>query len=249
MVALYGTPGNPQMGVLGEQGVAASIERVRALTNEYRPLTPEREVPAFEIIATVALGSPGTEGTYSRAVPAADLRPWIEAAGEAGVYVVLDLQPGRADFLSQAKRFEEFLKQPHVGLALDPEWRLRPDQLPLEDVGQVSVDEVNGVIDWLADLTAANDLPQKLLIVHQFQRRMIIERERLDTSRDEIALVIHADGHGAPGDKMETWNDLLVDLPRGVRMAWKNFYDEDSPTFSPWSTMAVEPRPWFVSYQ
>mgnify|MGYP006981339232 FL=1 len=32
-------------------------------------------------------------------------------------------------------------------------------------------------------------------------------------------------------------------------MAWKNFYDEDTPTFTPEETMAVDPKPWFVSYQ
>ena len=42
------------------------------------------------------------------------------------MYVVLDLQPGYTDFLAQAQRYEEFLAQPHVGLALDPEWRLAP---------------------------------------------------------------------------------------------------------------------------
>ena len=40
------------------------------------------------------------------------------------MYVVLDLQPGRTDFLTQAKRYEPLLALPHVGLALDPEWRL-----------------------------------------------------------------------------------------------------------------------------
>jgi hypothetical protein len=32
-------------------------------------------------------------------------------------------------------------------------------------------------------------------------------------------------------------------------MAWKNFYDEDTPTFTPEQTMEVDPAPWFVSYQ
>ena len=41
------------------------------------------------------------------------------------MYVVLDLQPGRSNFLDQAKLYEPLLRLPHVGLALDPEWRLR----------------------------------------------------------------------------------------------------------------------------
>ena len=71
----------------------------------------------------------------------------MDAAREAGVYVMLDLQPGRTDFLTQAKRYEELLAQPHVGLALDPEWRLGPQQLHLEQIGSVGIDEVNSVVD------------------------------------------------------------------------------------------------------
>jgi hypothetical protein len=33
-------------------------------------------------------------------------------------------------------------------------------------------------------------------------------------------------------------------------MGWKNFYDEDHPTFTPRQTYRdVRPAPWFVSYQ
>ena len=35
---------------------------------------------------------------------------------------------------------------PYVGLALDPEWRLAPDQVHLRQIGSVGIDEVNGVV-------------------------------------------------------------------------------------------------------
>ena len=41
------------------------------------------------------------------------------------------------------------------------------------------------MVTWLADLTRNNALPQKLLVLHQFQVRMITGRERLDASREE----------------------------------------------------------------
>jgi hypothetical protein len=37
--------------------------------------------------------------------------------------------------------------------------------------------------------------------------------------------------------------------PANVWWGWKNFIDEDTPTFTPAETMAIEPRPLFVSYQ
>ena len=42
-------------------------------------------------------------------------------------------------------RYEELLAQPHVCLALDPEWRLAPGERRLHDIGQVTAGEVNAV--------------------------------------------------------------------------------------------------------
>ncbi len=250
MVALYGHPGAPALGVLGEQDVAGAVARAQALAAEYQAFSDTPVVPAFELISTIADSGPGRDGDYSSEASVEFLRPWVDAAGDAGMYVLLDLQPGRTDFLTQAQRYAELLAQPHVGLALDPEWRLGPDQRPLQQIGSVGVDEVNAVAGWLADLTRENVLPQKVLMLHQFRLSMIAGRERLDTSRDELAVVIHADGFGPPGDKLATWDAMRASAPAGITWGWKNFYDEDSPTFTPEQTLDVGPEPpVIVSYQ
>ncbi len=249
MVALYGHPGTPALGVLGEQGVDGAVARAQRMAADYQPLVDVPVVPAFEIITTVASGSAGPDGNYSYEAPLDLLRPWVDAAGQAGVYVVLDVQPGRTDFLTQAKRYEELLARPYVGLALDPEWRLQPNQRHLAQIGSVTAGEVNTVVTWLADLTRARKLPQKLLMLHQFQVQMISDRATVDTSRDELAVLIHADGFGSPGAKFETWSLLHISPPPNVWWGWKNFIDEDSHTFTPTEIMAIEPRPLFVSYQ
>jgi hypothetical protein len=249
LVALYGSPGDPSLGPLGAQGAQASVERVDQLAAQYRPFSATPVVPAFEIIATVASSQPGPDGTYSSMIDPQRLRPWVQAAQDAGVYVTLDLQPGRADFLTQAKRYASLLAEPNVGLALDPEWRLKPDQVHLTQIGSVDVDEVNRTSAWLADLTRARGLPQKLLVVHEFDTDMVVGRDRLDTARPELQVVIHADGHGSPPVKKGTWQRVIADLPANVWLGWKNFYTEDTPTFSPARTMQVRPTPSFVSYQ
>ncbi|MGX5358647.1 hypothetical protein [Kocuria sp. KH4] len=249
MVALYGQPGTPALGALGEQGPRESVRRVKELAAQYEPFSEEPVVPAFEIIATTASAEPGEDGDYSRESAVEDLRPYVEAAAEHGVYVVLDLQPGHQDFLSQAQQYEELLRLPNVGLALDPEWRLAPGQVHLVQIGSVDAAEINATTAWLAGLTARHDLPQKVVLLHQFAESMITDRHLVDASHPELALVLHADGHGTPELKTGTWERLKRDLPPGIRMAWKNFYDEDTPTFTPEQTFALEPRPWFVSYQ
>ena len=248
-VALYGNPTTPALGALGEQPLAEAITRAKQLAADYQRLTNVTVVPTFEIITTVASSVADDDGNYSTESALQDIRPYVDGAAQAGVHVVLDLQPGRSDFLTQAKLYEEFLRQPHVGLALDPEWRLGPNQVHLRQIGTVSAAEINGVVTWLADLTRSNNLPQKLLILHQFKGSMISDRVTVDTSRDELAVLIHVDGNGPPGAKFTTWNTLRADPPANVWWGWKNFIDEDAPMLTPAQTMAVDPVPYFVSYQ
>lgn len=251
MVALYGHPQTPLLGMLGEQSPTQAVERVKRLVGDYQPLLEgDTVMGAFEIITTVASGAAGEDGDYSNEATIDVLMPWIEAAEAAGVYVVLDLQPGRTDFVTQAQRYEDLLRRPHVGLALDPEWRLRPDGRHLVSIGQVGVDEVNRVGAWLADLVKAGDLPPKVLILHQFQLRMITDRHRLDTSRPEVQYLVHVDGQGPQGSKQTTWAAITRDLPPRTWLGWKNFEDEDLPMLTPAQTIAqVHPTPDFISYQ
>ena len=249
MVALYGHPGNSILGVLGEQPVDAAIARAKKVASDYSSLVAEPVIPAFDLIATVASASAGPDGNYSNEAPVSTLKPWVDAAKAAGVYVVLDLQPGRTDFLTQAKLYADLLLQPNVGLALDPEWRLKPNQVHLQQIGSVGVDEINATGAWLADLTRSHNLPQKVFMVHQFRTDMIQGRQNLQAGYDQLRVVIHADGFGTPGEKNSTWNTLHINPPANILWGWKNFYDEDKPTFTPAQTMAVQPQPVFVSYQ
>ena len=112
---------------------------------------------------------------------------------------MLDLQPGRADFLTVAKRWAWALEDPWVGLALDPEWRMGPRQVPGRVIGSVGAAEVNRVSAWLADLVEREGLPEKAFVLHQFRSTMIRDVERVRSSRPGLAMVQHVDGFGDPG--------------------------------------------------
>ena len=250
MVALYGHPGVPALGVMGETDVEGAVDRAAELAAEYEPFSDVPVIPSFEIITTVAAREAGSDGNYSNESDIEVIRPWVEAADEAGMYAVLDLQPGRASFLEQAQLYEDLLLMPNVGLALDPEWHIGPDELPLTRIGSVTAEEVNDVVDYLADLVVENDIPQKLLVVHQFRIAMISDRDQLKTDVDQVAVLIHVDGFGTPSEKFETYDYLTADVEETFFWGWKNFIDEDQPTFTPERTMTtVKPTPDFVSYQ
>lgn len=249
LVALYGAPGVPGLGLLGEQDLPATLTRAKDFAGLYQALTDDTVEPSLEIIATVASRGAGDDGNYSDEHPAADLLPWVEAAEREGLFVILDLQPGRTDFLTQAKQYESLLVHPNVGLALDPEWRLKPDQVHLRQIGSVEIAEVNAVVTWLADLTRREHLPQKVLVLHQFSLSMIHDRAALDTSRAELQIVLHVDGQGSQPAKAGTWKALQRDAPAGVLWGWKNFVDEDHPMLTPEQTYRVKPAPVLVTYQ
>jgi len=250
-VAYYGHPETDGLGVLGEQGPAETLEKMQGFVEEYGA-DDAQVVPTFEMIASVASAGPTDDGDYSYEWPIETFQAWVDFAGENDMYVVLDLQSGRDDFLSQAVQYEELLKLPYVGLALDPEWRLEDDQVHLEQIGSVGGAEVNQVIDWLGDLVRDNGLPQKMLIVHQFRLSMITEREDLK-QRPEIQLVIQMDGEGGEGEASK--DATYRTISEGTEDAhwawgWKNFFDEDVPgPPSPASVITKEPPLVYVSYQ
>ncbi len=248
LVAFYGATHTSVLGALGEQGPAETLERLAPYLEEYAA-DEVLTIPTFEMIATLATARAGSDGDYSGEISVDTLKPWVEFAAETGVYVVLDLQPGRTDFLTQAKYYEELLALPHVGLALDPEWRLGPNQVHLRQIGSVDFAEINMVIEWLSELVRKERLPQKLLMVHQFRFSMIRGRE-LVLAPPELAVVIHMDGQGILATKYETWEALVAGTrDQGWHWGWKNFFDEDSPLATPGEVLELTPLPVYVSYQ
>lgn len=250
IVALYGNPTTSALGVLGEQGPEESVARALEIAVGY-DADGATILPGFEIIATVASASAGADNDYSEEMSLDQLRSWVEVASQHGVYVILDLQPGRTDFLTQAKRYEEFLRLPYVGLALDPEWRLEPDQVHLRQIGSVDAAEVNAVSEWLAAIVREENLPQKFFLLHQFRLDMITNRDQVQR-RPELAVVIQMDGQGPLSTKYDTWAALLAGTESaGYIWGWKNFYDEDTPRGGATAEQVLEldPVPVYVSFQ
>lgn len=246
-VALYGHPGSTTLGALGEQGLAQSIDRTMAVAAQYAPFG-RPVVPTFEILATVASSAAGADGDYSNEFPASKFTPWIEAAAMRGMHVILDLQPGRSTFPSQAREIESLLVYPHVSLALDPEWRVGPTQTPVNRIGTVDAAEVNQTIAYVDGLVRQYHLPPKMLVVHQFTPSMITNKTSIRGTAN-VQVVLHMDGWGSLPVKQASWGRMVADLPPGALTGWKNFYDEDRPTPTPAQSVAVAPAPILVSYQ
>ena len=90
----------------------------------------------MELIAVVAAAHPGEGDRYNLRQPDSVIRRYLKAARKAKALLILDIQPGRSDFFTETKRLRKWLKEPDVGLALDPEWRMAPGQVPGKVIGR-----------------------------------------------------------------------------------------------------------------
>jgi len=245
LVAYYGTAGTGSLGVLGEASPDAIMPRLQRAARAFA-VGGHTVQPVFELIVRVAHGGPTSSGLYSADISAEKVRAYIAAAHRHGVLVVLDLQPGRAHFLAAAKRWEWALRDPWVGLALDPEWRVGAHQRPAQVIGSVSAAEVNQVSRWLEHLVVQDRLPQKLFVLHQFRTSMIRNPGSV-AARAHLAMVQHVDGFGTPRAKLATYK--AVARPAQFVMGFKLFYDEDRPRMSPAAVLRIRPQVRFVSFQ
>jgi hypothetical protein len=248
IVALYGTPDVAALGALGQQDLDATIVRARDQAVAYED-GDRTVVPGFDVIATVASASAGPLGDYSQRIPVERLRPLVDRARDEGMVVFIDLQPGRTDFLTQAQEYEELLLEPHVFLALDPEWRLGPNEVHLRRIGSVSAAEVQTVADWLAELVRRERLPQKVLMLHQFTMSMLQDRDTI-VIPPELIGVLHVDGQGELRKKEGTYRLLTQTRAEHWQWGWKQFLRIDTPSvMEPGRVIDRDPSPVVVTYQ
>jgi hypothetical protein len=245
LVAYYGTAGTGAMGVLGATDPATMHRRLMRSARPFRE-HGEHLQPVYELIVTIADRSPGPDGDYSHDIPRALVERYVRAAHRDGALLLLDLQTGRARFPTVARRWTWALKDPWVGLALDPEWRMGRHQVPASVVGSVRAREVNRTSRWLSRLVGRHGLPEKLFVLHQFRLSMLPDVEDV-VHRPGLAMVQHADGFGSRGQKLATYH--AITRPRQFRQGFKLFYDWDRHRFTPREVRRIRPRVSFVSYQ
>jgi hypothetical protein len=252
VVSYYGAPQDAQLGILGAVSPRAAARKLRARARQFerrrRPV-----LPAFELIATIARSAPGADGLYRQRQSDAVIRRYLRAARRMRGLLILDLQPGQADFVEEVRAFERYLIEPDVGLALDPEWSLPPGTAPGQEIGSTDAETINRISAYLSGLVRRRSLPQKILIVHQFTDGMVKERGRV-VAPPGVAIVFNIDGFGSPELKSAIYRRLAKRGRGGSgrlrRFAGlKLFFEEDTTLMKPGAVLALRPRPDVVVYE
>lgn len=249
---LVGFAGHPGSTALGRLGVGDLDDRAREIEKVAKPYADGRTVlPVLELIATVVQGSPGRDGMYRTRSSDAPIARHLAAARKVQGLLLLNIQPGRSDFLTEVRAYAKWLREPDVGIALDPEWRMGPGQVPMRVYGHTTGQEIDSVARYLSGIVAADDLPQKVLVFHQVAVSVVRDQQAI-RSHPGVAVVKSVDGIGSRQMKEHTYRAVMKGRPRSVHPGFKLFYEEDrrfGPLMTPKQVLALTPEPEYILYE
>lgn len=249
LVGFAGLPGSRAMGRLGIGDLDDRAVELVGVGKAYRD--GRRVMPVLELIGTVVQPSPGRDGKWRTRVSGSVVDDYLAAARKVNGILLINIQPGRADFLDEVRSYERWLKAPDVGIALDPEWAMGPGEVPMRVFGHTTGAKINEVAAYLASIVKQNDLPEKALVFHQL-RLSIVRDEEAIRSHEGVAIIKSVDGIGSPGAKVSTWKTLTKRMPPAVNPGFKLFYEEDTAQgklMTPKQVLALRPKPDYVLYE
>ena len=248
LLTYYGTPNGPSLGILGAQARFYTNNELRNLRRDYQPLVAGDKfvIPTYHIITSVADNFPGANGDYNHWLDWGIIQDWIAEADRLGYAVILDIQPGQNDLMEEFDRVWGLLYNPHVHLALDPEFVMDPGEVPGEHLGQMRAEDINAIQARMNGIGFEIGL-NRVLILHQFEDSMLPDKANIQ-GYPFVELVIDADGFGSPGSKISDYNQYAVE-PGFEYGGLKLFYQFDSPLMSPRDVMSLSPQPAVIIYQ
>lgn len=249
VIAFYGHPGVRAMGLLGHGTPAEVATRLAVWTQRYDRLNgPRPTIGAFHLITGVAQANPTSDGDWLYRLSHDRIAEYVEAAREHGMLLFLDNQIGWSDPLSEVKLLEDFLREPFVHMALDPEFATEPLGVrPGLAIGGITGHQVNEVLSYLSALVESEGIPPKILMVHQFAGRMLRDREAIEP-QPGVELSIDMDGIGTPRAKLNGYRLFAITEPSQIP-AFKLFWGQDTPVMTPEEVLEMDPVPGLVIYQ
>ncbi len=248
ILSYYGFPTNELMGILGEYSKEDLLPLLQEQAAAYEAVDPTRPVRlAYEVIASVAQRDAGADGNYLEYTDPGWIQEYVDFTAANDLLLILDMQYGRNSTEQEIDAVEEYLLYPHVHLALDPEFHVADGEVPGEDLGQIDASDVNYALGRLAQLSADNGIPPKILIVHQFNVYSIQNKDQIQEI-DGVQFVLEVDGWGDPGMKQDTYNVIAGEVPFDF-YGFKLWYQQDVPLMTPEEVLALVPPPDIVIYQ
>ncbi len=247
IVAFYGNPLEKKMGVLGEYPKDVMLAKLDTAVRWWAKADPSHPVqPALHLVVMVAQGAPGKNGLYRlqmRDTMIKEVHSW--AKSKNGLFFI-DVQVGQSTVEAEVPRFAQFLEQPDVHLAIDPEFAMKPSgKVPGTKIGTMDAHDVNWAVHYLDSLVRARNLPPKILVVHRFTRSMVTNAKDIRFT-PHVQVVMDMDGWGPPWLKFDSYHDYVKAEPvefTGFKLFFHNDTKKGDPLLTPQEVLRLWPRP------
>ncbi len=248
IVAYYGNPLSKRMGILGQIPKDEMLARLEQESKGWAAADPATPVmPALHVIVTVAQGAAGRDGMWRTRMPDTLIKTVKGWADSKKYLTFLDVQVGHSTVQQELPRLEQYLADPKVHLAIDPEFSMKDGTPPGRKVGNMTAGDVNFAIKLLDDVVTKNKLPPKILVVHRFRESML-KGYRDIRPTPNVQVVIDMDGFGPPSLKRDSYK-AYVTLQPVQYSGFKLFYKNDKPMLTKKQVVGLEPSPLYIQYQ
>jgi len=238
VVSYYGNPYAQTLGILGEHSAEELVPLLKQQAATIDGLNGIRGVePAFHIVYATAQGQPGNDGLYLQNLDDDTIRHYIDVACQNHFLVFLDLQNGRSDPLAELQHIEPFLRSSNVHVAMDPEFTMSSDEVPGQAIGHLDASQINAAQQELESFVEQSALPDKILVVHQFDDGMITNPDQIQ-SFPHVQLVIDMDGFGPADGKVSKFEKFAQPAENsGIKI----FFHQDDPRLTDEEVVALDP--------
>jgi hypothetical protein len=236
------------MGILGKYSKSDLRKKLVKQARAYEAADPDRPVKlAFEIMASVAQRDPQDDGSYLTYTDPALIQEYADYTAANDMLLILDVQFGRTTVQQEITKVRDWLKLPHVILALDAEFAVKDGEVPGVDLGSLDAKDVRYAQRQMVEIAQEAGIPPKVLILHQFSIYSVTNKEKIKPMAG-VLFVLEVDGFGTPDEKRLTYSVMTKNPIQYY--GFKLWYSgEDDPLMSPDDVLALNPIPDIVIYQ
>jgi hypothetical protein len=244
VVSLYGSAGG--FGVIGRKSVKGAARKLRKQMRPYRRQSNKPIIGGFDLVAVIATSCSGRRDKCRVRVSKSIIRRYLRKIRAMNGRLILDIQPARSNVLNEIEHLAPFIRQPEVDVAIDAEWNVGRRGVPGQDVGSITAKKLNKASAKIQGIAERNNLPDKLMIVHQF-REGSIKNDNAVRKRGKVDTTFNFDGIGGRKAKRQGYRNLAS---KRVFDGFSLFYKLDAkPLMTPKGVLGLNPSPNYVMYQ
>jgi hypothetical protein len=244
VLAVYGAAGTG-IGVIGRKSVRGAAKKLKDQAKPYNRRSNKPIIKAFDLVAVIATSCSGPNDKCRTRVSRSIIQTYLSKIRDLNGRLILDIQPARSSVLNEIERLSRFIRKPDVDVAIDAEWNVGRHGVPGEDAGSISAKKLNRASNKIQGIANRHNLPEKLMIVHQF-REGSIKHDGQVKRRNKVDVTFNFDGIGSPSAKRAGYHSLASErLFNGFSL----FYKLDTHLMGPKAVLGLSPSPNYVMYQ